>query len=170
MHSKDVSCDKACDKCLHAEHSGSVCDECRATGIPGKAKCNARCAIPVCRHRGNRASHRKNGCGECDPGKGCNAIAAGARNDASVNTGDSIVIPGGGDGTGDSRNGGVDAIEADETLETLSNFCAIAEQSGDVDFSLLIEQIEDTGTPEELSSTVAIELADMVRAEEAVAE
>ena len=45
-----------------------------------------------------------------------------------------------------------------------------AEQSGDVDFSLLIEQIEDTGTAEELSSTVAIELADMVRAEEAAAE
>ena len=109
VHSKDVSCDKACDKCLHAEHTGSVCEECRATGIPGKAKCNARCAIPVCRHRGNRAPHRKNGCGECDPGKGCSAIAAGAKNDASVNTGDSIVIPGGGDDTGDSRNGGADA-------------------------------------------------------------
>lgn len=167
MHGNDVSCTEVCDKCLHVPHTGSVCEECRATGNLGRAKCIAICAIPVCRHLGTRASHRKNGCNECEPGKGCNAIAAGAKNDSSANTSDRNVTPGGDGDIGDSRDGGLDEVEANDTLETLSNLCAIAEQSHGVDLGLFIEQIEDTGTPEELSYTVAVELADMVRADQA---
>ena len=77
------------------------------------------------------------------------------------------MTPGGDGDIGHSRDGGLDEVEANEALETLSNLCAIAEQSRGVDLGLVIEQIDDTGTPEELSYTVAVELADMVRADQA---
>ena len=81
-----------------------MCPQCavEADGgkLPGRTKCTERCPLPGCRHPGKRPAHHKDGCDQCEPNGGCNALAAAVREAAAGAAAAAAEAGAAGDGEG----------------------------------------------------------------------